>query len=184
MYHEKLQSSFYADTLNRFHFSTLQIQNLKTKLTKRSLRLALENVTNSVGEIYKDSYAIILAQPGAIASLAQKVLSWVTFTYRPLNLAELQHALAVESGDTDIDLEALPDEDVLVSSCGTFITYDRNTNEVRFVRKQFCSFNSIVHFMRLFSFHFLFLEGLAYRHRRFFSKRLSPKRGILHWTRS
>ena len=107
----------------------------------------MEDVHDSIAQIYKDSLDTVLAQPEDIASLALGVLLWVTFTYRPLTLAELQHALAVESGDTDIDLEALPDEDVLVSSCETFIAYDRNTNEVRFVRKQFCPFNSIVHFM-------------------------------------
>ena len=87
--------------------------------------------------MYKDSFATIRAQPVEIASLAEKVLSWVTYTYRPLTLAELQHALAVKNEDSVVDLEDLPDEDVLVSSCGPFITYDRNINEVHFIRKHF-----------------------------------------------
>ena len=109
----------------------------------------MENVPNSIAQIYKDSFATILAQTVDTASLAQKVLLWVTFTYRTLTLEELQHALVVENQYTDIDVDDLPDEDVIVSSCGMFITSDRNTNEVRFVRKQICCFNSIVHFLQI-----------------------------------
>lgn len=109
----------------------LQITYLKTKPTKRALRLTLKDIPDSIVQIYKDSFASILAQPVDIASLAPNALSWVTFTYRPLTLAELQDALVVENDDH----EDLPDEDVLVSSCENFITYDLNTNEIRFVRK-------------------------------------------------
>ena len=86
-----------------------------------------------------------------MASLPQKVLTWVTFVYRSLTPADLQYALAVENEDADIDLDDLLDEDMLVSSCGLFITYNRNTNEIPFIRKQFRSFISIVQVVRLVS---------------------------------
>ncbi|KAL8786478.1 MAG: hypothetical protein Q9195_008183 [Heterodermia aff. obscurata] len=116
-----------------FYLATLQITNLKTKPTKRALRLVLASVPNSIAQIYKESFDTILAQPLNIASLAERVLSWVTFTYRPLTLSELQHALAVKIEAADIDLDDLPDENVLVSSCKTFITYDPDFDEVRFI---------------------------------------------------
>ncbi len=50
-----------------------------------------------------------------------------------MTVDEIRCALAVESGDTDMDEEALPDEDLLVSVCAGLVTIDRDSNVIRFV---------------------------------------------------
>ena len=75
MYHERFQHFIDADDLSRFHLAALQIKNLKTKPTKRALRLALENAPNSIDQIYKDSFAATLAQP----------MEWLAFPRKSLH---------------------------------------------------------------------------------------------------
>ena len=52
---------------------------------------------------------------------------------RQLSIQELQHALAVDSGDTDLDIDNLVDEFQMVSVCAGLVTMDAQTNSVRFV---------------------------------------------------
>lgn len=59
----------------------------------------------------------IRSQDKEDVDLAEGVLSWISYTLRPLTVAEIRHALAVNIRDADIDEGALPDEDLLVSVC-------------------------------------------------------------------
>jgi hypothetical protein len=65
--------------------------------------------------------------------LAEQVLYWISFAFRPLTIRELQHALAIELEDIDIDEEALSDEDLLVSVCAGLVTIDQESNIIRLV---------------------------------------------------
>jgi hypothetical protein len=57
----------------------------------------------------------IQAQNSELASLAMKVLRWTYFAVRPLSIEELQHALAVEPGDSFLDEDGLIDQDLMIS---------------------------------------------------------------------
>ncbi len=59
------------------------------------------------------------------ATLARKVLSWVFYASRPLTILEIQHALAVETGDTILDEDNLPEEGLLLSVCNGLVTYEK-----------------------------------------------------------
>jgi hypothetical protein len=50
-----------------------------------------------------------------------------------LTVKEIQYALAVEPGDKDIDEEALPDMDIVVSARASLVTIDQKSNIVRLV---------------------------------------------------
>ena len=59
------------------------------------------------------------------AALARKVICWVFYASRPLTMPELQHALAVETGDSDLDTDNIPEEGLLLSVCNGLVTYEK-----------------------------------------------------------
>ena len=67
----------------------------------------------------------INAQHPDQAALARKVVCWVFHAFRPLTMPELQHALAVETGDSDLDADNIPEEGLLLSVCNGLITYEK-----------------------------------------------------------
>ena len=65
--------------------------------------------------------------------LAKQVLSWITCTKRQLTISELQHALAVEAGESQINVENLCSVEDMVSVCAGLVTVDEETNIIRLV---------------------------------------------------
>ena len=67
------------------------------------------------------------------AELGMQVLMWLHFAYRPLKVAELQHALAVEKSDSEFDTSNIPPQKVLIDCCLGLVLVDEETLTVRFV---------------------------------------------------
>jgi Ankyrin repeats (3 copies)/Ankyrin repeats (many copies) len=65
--------------------------------------------------------------------LAKQVLSWIMCAKRPLTILELQHALAVEVGDSELDEENLPQVEDMVSVCAGLVTIDEESGIIRLV---------------------------------------------------
>ena len=65
--------------------------------------------------------------------LAKQVLSWITCAERPLTILELQHALAVEVGESELDEDNLPELEDMVSVCAGLVTIDEESNVIRLV---------------------------------------------------
>jgi GPI inositol-deacylase, winged helix domain len=65
--------------------------------------------------------------------LARQVLSWIICAKRPLTTFELQHALAVEVGETKINEYNLPEIEDMVSVCAGLVTVDEESNIIRLV---------------------------------------------------
>lgn len=60
-------------------------------------------------------------------------LTWISLAFRPLEVEELQHALAVRPGDRNFDSEALPDIALVVSVSAGLITIDEDSRTVGLV---------------------------------------------------
>ena len=67
------------------------------------------------------------------AELGMQVLMWLHFAYRPLTVAELQHALAVEKNDSEFDTRNIPTQKVLLDCCLWLVLVDEETLTVHFV---------------------------------------------------
>ena len=65
--------------------------------------------------------------------LAKQVLSWITCAMRPLTTSELEHALAVESEEPELDLENICPVYHMVSVCAGLVTVDEESGIIRLV---------------------------------------------------
>jgi len=72
-------------------------------------------------------------QDSQLKDMGLKVLSWITCTERPLNQKELQHALAVEEGEPDIDLENITRVEDMITACAGLVSVDQKTGFVRLI---------------------------------------------------
>jgi len=75
----------------------------------------------------------INGQKAGFKLLAKKVLSWITCAKRPLSTSELQHALAVEVSEPELDEENLPQIEDIVSVCAGLVTVDEKSHTIRLV---------------------------------------------------
>jgi ankyrin repeat protein len=72
-------------------------------------------------------------QKSGFRLLAKKVLSWITCAKRPFTTSELQHALAVNISDRNLDKENLREIDDMVSVCAGLVTVDEETRIIRLI---------------------------------------------------
>ena len=65
--------------------------------------------------------------------LAKNVLSWVVYSNRILSTSELQDALAVQPGKSDLDRKFIPSVEIIGSICAGLIIIDTQGGAVRLV---------------------------------------------------
>lgn len=65
--------------------------------------------------------------------LSKQALAWITCSKRPLTTLELQHALAVEIGQTSLDEENIPEIEDVVSVCAGLVAIDEGSGIIRLV---------------------------------------------------
>ena len=119
--------------LSRSLLAQLHIESLAEEDNPRAVRRALQELPEKLDQMYDEAMHRIASQGRRKTQRAEQVLSWISYAERPLTIRELQHALATEAGDVEIDEEALPDEDLPVFVCGGLVTIDRESDIVRFV---------------------------------------------------
>jgi hypothetical protein len=116
------------DVLNmsfRFLLARLHMDSLVTKATRKAVREALKTLPKELESTYDEAMQRIRSQNDDDKQLAERVLCWISFAFRSLTLNELQHALAVELGESELDEENIPDEELLTSLCAGLVIIDR-----------------------------------------------------------
>ena len=98
-------------------------------------RQTLHQMTSGFGldDAYSTTLDRIREQKGVKAKLGMKVLMWISRSKRPLKAEELCHALAVEVGTTDLDIDNVPSIRTLLSCTLGIVTIDEQTSTVRLV---------------------------------------------------
>jgi hypothetical protein len=131
--------------LFRFLLAEIYFGSLDDKLTPKAIRYALERFRKQSPGLGEDSKVHVLrlaydhameriyGQKAGLKELAQQVLGWITCAKRPLTTTELQHALAVEIGDQELDKDNLPQLDDMTSVCAGLVTIDEESNTIRLV---------------------------------------------------
>jgi ankyrin repeat protein len=125
-----------ADKPSRFLLASLHVDSLVSKKTTTRLKSALNSLFNGSGAL-EDAYDKVIERiDGQVhddSTLAKSVLSWISYAQRPLTTEELCHALAVDTGDEDLDPENIPDVEDILSVCAGLVTVDEESQIIRLV---------------------------------------------------
>lgn len=107
-----------------FLLAGLQTESLGDQISVRGVRLALERLPTDIFTMYDQTFKRIREQSTEKAELGLKVFSIIFGATRPLEVDELRHALAIQPGDTDLDVEASVDVETLLGvTAGLVITH-------------------------------------------------------------
>lgn len=124
--------------MDRFLLAQLYLGSLSGKMSRKAIRAGLQSLargSQSYEDAYDNTMRRIVNQVADQRSTALNVLSWITYAKRPLTAIELQHALAVELGESKFDEDNLSDTEDLVSVCAGLvaISADGTRDVVRLV---------------------------------------------------
>jgi ankyrin repeat protein len=117
----------------RFLLVNFQIDYILRQPTPKKKRQALNAVPKDLNATYDLAMKRIHRLEDAQRQLAVDTLTWVVFATRPLRFPELQHAVAIEDGDSDVDSEALAESATIVDLCASLIVLEEETQEIRLV---------------------------------------------------
>lgn len=115
----------------RFLLVRLHVDYLAQLPTIRHIRRALQNMPRFLSNIYEKATERIENQGEYLHQLARKVIFWLTHAKRVLSMTELQHAVAVEAGNLELDEDSIPDKEILVSICAGLVTHDTESDVLR-----------------------------------------------------
>ena len=112
------------------------MDSLSDKTSPKALKLALQKLpkgSDALELAYNSAVERIDSQKPGLRDLADQVLSWITYARRPLRTKELQHALAVEIDETELDEENFSDIEEMINVCAGLVTVDENSKIIRFI---------------------------------------------------
>ena len=123
-------------SFSRFLLASLHMQSLKDKISIRKVKEALARLPRGSGSAaskiaYDETMNRIRGQEKGFCDLAMATLAWISLAMTPLTLRELQCALSVEPGDTEMDEANFVDEETLSSVCAGLIVVDHESQIVR-----------------------------------------------------
>jgi ankyrin repeat protein len=110
------------------------MDSVAKKNNRRDVHRSLASFPQKLNDTYDEVMRRISSQSQEDIDLAERLLEWVVCAKRPLKLIEVQHALAVEEGDVDLDEDGIPDEDLMVFACAGLVTVDLDST-VRLVHR-------------------------------------------------
>ncbi|SCO09473.1 related to ankyrin [Fusarium fujikuroi] len=135
--HREMIKSEIAKTVDgMFLLAQLHFQSVSTKKTLKKIKDALNSLSGgpkAYDIAYKKAMERIAGQDQDSKELATQVLAWITCARRVLKTSELQHALAVEENDLELNKENIPQIDDMVSVCSGLVTVDDNSGVIRLV---------------------------------------------------
>lgn len=123
----------------------IYLDSLEDKLAPKKIKRALANIQQQRRGSSEDERAQVLdraydqtmerinGQKPGMKELALQDLIWTTFAKEQITSAELQHALAVEVGELELDEEDIRQIDTILSVCAGLVTLDEESKIVRLV---------------------------------------------------
>lgn len=120
----------------RFLIAKIYTNLVQDEINEKRIRKVIERMQNSPGvydDAYDESMKRIKCQGQFAQDIAQTIFGWILFSKRPLSLLEIQHALAIEIGESEFDDTNLIDIEQLVSVCIGLVKVDTESNSLKFV---------------------------------------------------
>lgn len=118
-----------------FLLTELHLKSLIELDNPKAVLQALRRLPVELEASYDEAISRIERQPDQHRTRAKQVLSWISFTLRPLTVIELRQALAVELGSKEFDKSSLPALTRLVSVCAGLVAVDRQRQVIRLVHE-------------------------------------------------
>ncbi|KAJ6257541.1 Vegetative incompatibility protein [Drechslerella dactyloides] len=117
-----------------FILARLLVESLVGETTPKAIKSVLRSLPKGSQALYH-AYegAVERIKSGSRSQLAEAALSWIVWARRPLSVKELQHALAIEVGECQLDEENITDISDVVSACTGLISVDGQSDVVRLV---------------------------------------------------
>ncbi|KIV86312.1 hypothetical protein PV11_01930 [Exophiala sideris] len=135
--HPQIRDAICASAQGMFLLAKLHCDALMAKTKPKDVPESLKKFReggNALERAYEDTMQRIKSQPAEHKELARRVLTCITFCARPLTVAEVQHALAIDENTTELDAEYdLDDPELMISSCAGLVTVDAQSNVMRLV---------------------------------------------------
>ncbi|KAI2725507.1 hypothetical protein CBS147330_8187 [Penicillium roqueforti] len=121
-----------------FLLAQLYFESLIGRRSAKSTRTALKELSDgshdfAYDKAYDNAMGRIQGQLGEQTDLAMQTLSWLTCARRPLTSLELQHALAIEEGESSLDEENIPDIEDILAVCAGLVTVENESGIIRLV---------------------------------------------------
>ncbi|KAJ6260361.1 hypothetical protein Dda_4587 [Drechslerella dactyloides] len=117
-------------TQGMFLMARLHMDSIADAHNRKDLDDGLSSLPGELHEAYTISLDRIQKQDKKDVELANRILSWLLLSFRPLRLTELQHVLAVDGDRKHINPETIIPEEVLISVCCGFVVIDRESRIV------------------------------------------------------
>jgi len=111
------------------------MDSLADESNRNGILKALKTLPEGFEGTYDDAMERINQQSRKRKHMAYCVLSWISYAFRPLSLVELQYALAIREGMTEMDENDLDDEQFLISICAGLVTVSEESRQVDLVRE-------------------------------------------------
>lgn len=142
-------------TLRRFLLARLHVESLASAaaLSIKHVRKKLQTLPTTLLGTYDEAMRRIEAQEPDHKEIALKTLAWVSYAFRSLSLGELQHALVVEPGHTELDEELLMDGHSITALCAGLVIVEPETNVVNLVHYTTKNYFESIRLIRFPGFH-------------------------------
>ena len=110
------------------------MDSIAAPTTGRDRRKSLETLPEKLDITYANAMDRIRSQSEPMRWLAEQILGWLSFASRPIKLTELQHALAVEVGESQfVEDNLLNDDDDMTSCCAGLVVVEPTDKVIRLV---------------------------------------------------
>ncbi|KAJ7108251.1 ankyrin repeat-containing domain protein [Mycena epipterygia] len=135
--HPELQEEICSKIINNvegmFLLAKLHIESLATKNTIKAIRDALQHLPKDLNQTYDEAMERINRQNEDDTQLAKLALTWVAYAKRPLSVAELREALAIDPDASTLDVNDLLDINIVLSVSAGLIIVDETMSVVRLI---------------------------------------------------
>lgn len=97
------------------------MQSLSSLRVRKDLRALLRNPPYGLSALYDQAMSMIGRQSREDRSLANRIISWTTFADCSLTVEQMQHLLAMDLAEDQLDEDAIPTEETLTAVCAGLI---------------------------------------------------------------
>ncbi|KAJ7250216.1 hypothetical protein C8J57DRAFT_1667758 [Mycena rebaudengoi] len=131
--HQETENKIIGNFDGMFLLAKLHIDSLTTRNTVKAVREVLKNLPTDLEHTYNEAMDRIEAQSQEDRNIAQRIFIWIANAKRPLSVAELREAIAIEPGTKTLDRDGLLDPDIFLSVCAGLVVINLADGTVRFI---------------------------------------------------